>query len=494
MLAGNTALSHAELEPLWRDRLGREVSLAELWSIAAEITARYRNAGYILSRAIVPAQEIEDGRVRLEIVEGYIDNVIIDTGESGEVRGDRTLLDHAIERIKASRPLRASVLERYLLLLNDLPGVSARSILRPSPVEPGASELVIVWEEDRFAGSVSADNFGTRFLGPLEFTATGIVNNLYGRHDSTALRGLVTAQVEELQYVALRHVLPVGPEGTQLAFDGSYSNSEPAPLDGLQDVDQEGESLFASLYATHPFVRTRGRNLSVFGGFRFQNSDNDLVGTTVSRDRIRSITAGGTFDTVDPFRGVTLLGLDVTQGLNILGARGESDDDPPGSREVGSLNFTRFGAFLTRTQDLSRGFSLLTAVTGQYSLDSLLAPEQFGIGGETFGRGYGPYEIAGDHGLAGKLQLQYGSAVQKAWLESYQAYTFLDAGVVWQKDSDIDDDQDSLVSAGIGLDLNVRPDIAGTVIVAAPLTRDPETLNDPDERYPRVFFRLTKRF
>lgn len=492
-VTGNTVFPESALADTWQPSLGREVSLADLYRIAAAITVRYRNAGYILSRAVVPAQEITDGRATIIVVEGWIDNVVVE----GEVKGSRRALDHATRKITASRPLRADVLERYMLLLNDLAGVDAQSILRPSPVEPGASELVIVWEETRFGGSLSLDNFGTRFLGPLEVTATGVANNLYRQYDSTELRGLVTAQIEELQYVAARHSVPITPEGTLLALEGSYTWSEPQELGELRGIDTDGRSAFGALLLTHPLIRTRARNLSLFGGFRAQNSDNRLFGTTTSRDRTRVLTAGATFDLVDRFSGVTLFGVDVVQGLDILGAR-DGESDPPPSRPDADPSFTRLAASIIREQDLGGNFSLRVALSGQYAFDPLVASEQYGIGGEIFGRGYGPFEIAGDHGLAGKIQLQYGRPWQFDRLadvvESYLAYVFYDAGVVWQKNADDGDDHDQLSSAGLGVDLNLARGIAATAIVAQPLTRDPTTLADSDERYPRFFFRLTKRF
>lgn len=491
-LSGNTVFTDAELAPLWQPYLGHEVTLAELWAIPAAITVHYRNAGYILSRALIPPQEITGGILQVQVIEGYIDNVIIE----GEVKGTHWFVYHAIEKIKESRPLRADVLERYMLLLNDLAGVSAQSILSPSPIEPGASELVIVWEEKKVAGSLQADNFGTKFLGPVEFSGTVVGNDLYGLYDVTELRGLVTAQIDELQYISLRHGIPITAEGTMLSVGGSYSWTEPQELDGLDDTDTKGHSLFVSTILTQPLIRTRSRNLSVFAGLRMQNSDNDVLGDTISKDRTRVLAVGGSFDFVDRFGGITLAGIDVAQGLDVLGARDE-DDDPPPSRSGADPSFTRIAASLSRQQSLGGGFSLLGAISGQYSFDPLPASEQYGVGGEVFGRGYGPYEIAGDQALAGKLQLQYGAPWRAAWLagviDSWLAYLFADGGIVWQK-NDPTDNSDSLTSAGVGLDLNMAYDVSGTLIVAQPISRDPTTLHNSDDRYPRAFFRLIKRF
>src|SRR3546814_19445815 len=60
----------------------------------------------------------------------------------------------------------SDLLERYLLLVNDLPGISGTGVLRPSGSELGGSELVVTVERKRFDGFAVADNPGSRLTGP----------------------------------------------------------------------------------------------------------------------------------------------------------------------------------------------------------------------------------------------------------------------------------------------------------------------------------------
>ncbi len=137
-LEGVTVYHHDELAPLWHDMIGREVSLADLYRVTIAITTKYRNDGWILCRAVVPAQELDKGVVRIEVIEGYIAEVSI----TGQVGNDALLRGYA-DRILATRPLQVQTLERYLLLLDDLPGTSAESVLAPVPNERGAASLTI---------------------------------------------------------------------------------------------------------------------------------------------------------------------------------------------------------------------------------------------------------------------------------------------------------------------------------------------------------------
>ncbi|MDH5299399.1 MAG: hypothetical protein OEV91_10310 [Desulfobulbaceae bacterium] len=98
---GATVYSREQLLPLWQEYLGKEISLLQVYQIADAITAKYRNAGYILTQSIVPPQKIENGIVRIKVIEGFVNEVIIE----GEVQRRASLFREWAEKIKASRPL-----------------------------------------------------------------------------------------------------------------------------------------------------------------------------------------------------------------------------------------------------------------------------------------------------------------------------------------------------------------------------------------------------
>ena len=123
----------------YKNRLNTEVALSDIYQIASALTAKYRNAGYILSRVVVPAQSVDGGVVHLKAIEGYVADVIIE-GADGD---QRKLVESYAAKIKQSRPLTNAVMERYLLLMNDLPGAFARAAIKSSAGEPGASEMTV---------------------------------------------------------------------------------------------------------------------------------------------------------------------------------------------------------------------------------------------------------------------------------------------------------------------------------------------------------------
>ncbi len=108
------------------------------------------------------------------------------------------------------------------------------------------------------------------------------------------------------------------------------------------------------------------------------------------------------WDFTDAHGGRNLFKGELSQGLDVLGASSEGRPNP--SREGGRTDFTKLQLDAQRVQDLgwiTPNLERYLAATGQTSFGQpLLSPEQFGVGGNTFGRDYDPSEIAGDSGSA----------------------------------------------------------------------------------------------
>jgi len=455
-IQGNTVYSAEQLQPFYSQFVGKDVSFADLQEIAQVITAKYRGDGYILSRAVLGAQKIKSGIVHLQVIEGYISNVILE----GEVRGDRSKLDSYAEKIKASRPLRSAVLERYLLLADDLPGVTARGNIRPSAA-PGASDLVVALQHKMIEGAVGINNYGNSFTGPYQASGVIAANSLLGLYERNTLRAIATPDGQELRFADFLHEEQIGNEGTQASVRLSASSTDPQGR--LEPLDIEGDSQLLELALSHPLIRSRQQNLLLKGSFRALNSETDLLNTLSNKDHVRHVELGVAYDFADEFGGVNLVDFSVTQGLDTLGA---TDDGAGRSRVNGEHDFRRANLKVTRVQDLMAHISLFGSVSGQASSDPLLASEEFLVGGRAIGRAYDGGEISGDQGVAGIAELRYAGYVNNGFLESYQAYAFYDLGKVWNKSPAVGEvDAESLASTGLGVRMNFVQSVYGEMVM-----------------------------
>lgn len=465
VLQDATAISEQELKSVYASKLGQPISFNGLRAIAEGITAYYRNKGYILSRAIIPAgQRVENGVVTIRVVEGFVDEVVFE----GADRQDMALLKSYADGITRQRPLNNASLERYLLLMDDLTGATARGVLSPSPTTTGASRLTVSIQEKPVDANVTVDNRGSRFLGPIQTSALVASNSALGLSERIQIRGIGASGLDELRYIEGSYQQPVGPEGTSLR--GVFSYTETRPGASLEPLEIEGDSTAITIAARHPFLRSRRENLFGDVGLRYRDSKTDVLSTELYDDNIRTLYVGGAYDLLDGLQGINRIDVEATQGIDLLGA---NDNGDLRSRSNADSTFTRFSAQYTRLQPISQAFSAFFGVSGQYALDPLFASEEFAIGGPAYGSAYDPAEITGDHGLASRLEIRYSDTLPEWYVDIYQLYGFYDVGKVWNRNTLVgENDQASLASSGVGLRFTLTDNIAGSAEIAVPLTRD----------------------
>src|SRR6185369_4852648 len=138
-----------------------DITLADILNIADQIEAEYRAHGYLLVRAYVPPQRVANGLFTINVVEGYLANVTVQGGDDDV----RSQIHGYLRPATSARPLTVEAIERGLLLTNDLPGITASGVLKPSPDTPGASDLVVDVAQPWVTGGLAVDNRGSRFSG-----------------------------------------------------------------------------------------------------------------------------------------------------------------------------------------------------------------------------------------------------------------------------------------------------------------------------------------
>ena len=490
-IEGVGVYSGDDLANIYEDQLGTTVSLADIYTIANRLTNKYRNEGFILTQVVVPPQTIDGGNVRLRVVEGYVDRVIV---QGDDDQSALSLVQKYANKINTGGALNIKNLEKHLLLINDLPGVSARSILSPSSTLPGASDLRIIVERKAYDALLGIDSFGSRYLGPVQMTAAGSLNSMFGNNE------LITGQFvfspfgnndPELAFGAVSYEQPINASGTTARAFLSHSDTEPGFDIDIFNV--RGRSTTYGVGLEHPVLRSRTRNFYVRGQFDFRNVDSKSDIDVTRKDRIRALRIGGRYEFLDTAFGVGINSLDaeLSKGFNILGASDKGDAAL--TRPAGDPSFTKLNVSVQRLQRITSGINLLVAANGQLANDALLSSEEFGVGGVGVGRAFDPSEIVGEDGYSTKVELQWKDPVESAFsaIEDYTAYTFWDFGKVWNDDSTISDEDDSISSVGFGVRANLINNFEGGLMMAVPLTRDVQTMGDDDPRY---YFNLSKRF
>jgi len=424
-IKGAVTLPAERFQAFYQPLIGKDVTLTDVLDVASAIENEYRRAGYVLVRAFVPPQRVADGVFTITVVEGFIANVSVDGGKAGT----RDRIQAFLEPARASRPLALSAVERGLLLANDLPGVTATGVLRPSPGTPGASDLVVTVPDNPITGGLAIDNRGSRFSGIWSGSANLAVNSVFD--DSDQLSGNVTGALDSLPLRRgigqLRYRRPVGEEGALLSLNGTVTHGEPGST--LQAFQVLTDSWAIGPRISFPLKRTRQESLVLEGGFTAQEAQVDILGSALSHDRWRVIDLGASYLRSDFLGGAWAVNVDVAQGLPIWGA--SANGAPNLSRAGARTDFTKISGGLRFTRPLIDSFEVMLAAQGQYAFDPLVIGEQIAFGGLPVGRGYDLGALTGDHGLGGTVELRYTWPLRISVLQTLQPYGFFDAARVW---------------------------------------------------------------
>lgn len=486
-ITGNTVLSNAELAPLYQARIGQPVELNDLYAIVNAITSAYRDAGYLLSQAILPPQEVKEGKVRIQIVEGYIAEVKIE----GDPAGNEAMVTLYAEKIKNSRPLYLPDMERYLLFMRDLPGMSVQSVLSASPAETGAADLTLLLERKPVNAGLEIDNRGSRYVGRKRWTAYLAENSLLGFSESIRMQYSATSLVEdadELRHALVQGEIPIFSEGAKVGIE--YARTRSRPGAELRELEVENEAERLSLYLTQPVIRSRAFNFSVHAKFETNDTATRIADLAITDDDLRVARMGATLDFADGWRGQNNFNLELSHGMSVFDA--SQKKDPMASRLFGDPTFFKAAASASRLQSIGGGFDLYGSVAGQISNDRLLSSELFGVGGAYYGHAYDSSAITGDHGLGLYLEARYTDRLDWPAAVLYQLYSFYDYGAVWDYDTGL---RQSLDSAGIGARFRTDWFLYGDLELAVPVSH--KLLSGTDEapyEDTRLFFRVGAQF
>lgn len=517
-VSGGTAFTEAAMRALFEDELGSEIALTRVYEIAGEIQGLYRDADYIFTRVVIPAQEIDGGAVRIEIIEAIITAVVIEEPD-GEIGPVKSMAETMVAPIVNVRNPTGSMLERALLNVNEIPGITrATAIPQADPDDArGGLQLFVNVEREAVEAVVFADNRQTEGIGRGLVGGTVTFNSYSKWGDTTSISVFNSFDVQrdgegpngdppidgafdfdERNTVQVTHQRQIGSDGATVNALGLYSRTNPG--DNLASAGIDGEQILFSAGAAYPILRTRQYELSGSIGAEFFESTTDISNgqLNVADDRLRVVSASLDGIYRDEF-GYTRGTLSVRQGVDVLNA---SDNGAVNlSRQDGKNDFTLIRGDIDRLFVINDDLSFLGRIGGQYSFVPLLASEEFSIGGLSFGRGFDPSVFTGDDGIGISGELRY---LKPVVIEGYpitlEAFGFAEYGVIWNK-GDGQPQMAEVASLGGGLRLFFPESYALGFELAFPVDarNDVQTPNDPlpadiELGEPRLYVNFSKRF
>jgi len=485
----------------------RVFSINQLQEAANKVAAYYREHGYILAQAFVPAQQVTNGEVTVQVLEGRLADVLVE-GNKGYSAPTLTRPFKSL----VGEPLDKDSIESALLTLTNYPGITAFGVLGAGS-DVGTTNLTLrVQSEDRFRTETVVDNYGTQFAGEYRGQATFTFNDPLHRADRLKLTGLYGASTSKGSshgaYGGLDYEIPLFSPNDSLRFvhlTNAYNVGAAAAA--VSTADSEGKTRVDELAYRHDFARTRLGSASIGLAFNVKSATFEAPPTVVYDDKLTTARLDAQWEGIDTrFRGVNRAALSFTHGFNdLLGSLAAYDPNAllagaTVSRLGASGEFNKVTLQLQRLQRLTQYTSLVLRVDSQYSSDPLVSLEQFSLGGPDSVRAYPVAEALAEKGGVASLELILGAPGfasrpafgSNTWGQVLQFSLFADYAtgelnepLLTAQDRDFD-----LAGAGIAVQFSLPGRVFARLDAATPLT-SAESSNGRDTQ---IYFRFGMTF
>ena len=396
-----------QLNQLIEDNLNQELSFGEIQNLVNRIRNAYVEKGYFLTSVSIPEQEVVNGSLVVNINEGSLD-----PDAPYKVKGINLRLKENLPIKYMSKAMNGRVthsgLERGILNINDIPGISGTINLSPGSV-PGSTQVELdVMEAPFVEGMISADNFGSRYTGEYRATAMVNVNNPSKLGDQITLTKVLSFD-GNFDMNLIGYNFPLGRSGLRSNF--YYSNLDyQLGKEFKTDPVSKGTADVYSGGFNYPVFNSSRRSVFLSGTYNFKDLYNENVGVVVSDKTAETQDVGLIFQNTDNIvnSGFTQLSLTQTFGdtdLTKVAADFAADQGAGGAKTNG--NFQKFNAQVFRIQEISDKLNLQILASAQKVDKNVDSSEDFSLGGPTAIRAYPSGEAAGDEGFRVSVDAQY---------------------------------------------------------------------------------------
>ncbi|MGP1586288.1 MAG: ShlB/FhaC/HecB family hemolysin secretion/activation protein [Schwartzia sp. (in: firmicutes)] len=403
--------------------LNQAITLADLNAAVDEVTRYCRTHGYPAAAAYIPVQDSANGTVKVAVIPGRYDEVIVENHsrlQDDVVRG-------FLNGLKKGSVIETASLETALYGISALTGTKAVGVLSPGSTF-GSSNLTVRVEEGKIESTVLyVENYGNTSSGRYRY---GVQENLYdvdGRGGKVSVGGMLSNHNMHNYYVNYETL--VGRGGATLGL--GFSRMEYQLGRAAAKLGANGTAHTISLFGSVPVYHLSDRELKVTYGFdyrwmkdaldkfpimnREKNSQSAHVGITGTE---RRPGASLTYDAT------ATVGIVNLTSRSLLGKFFDQNSDAKG-------HFAKVTANVTGVQAIGHVTDVTLKLQGQTSRGTLDSSEQMYLGGANGVRAYPQGEASGENGFLGSLEVRYHTPLPGLSLSAY-----FDTGHMMDKASD----------------------------------------------------------
>lgn len=494
-ISGAVSVPEAELQKALSPAVGQSLSLSQLQALGVLVTVYYAEQG-LLARAVIPPQDVPDGIVKLQVIEGKRGKLHVQT--TGE-RIDAARVQRFIDRrLQSGQALDMLALNDALAILNEQPGVAVRSGLAAGKTEGEVDVIVQASPKPLLNYTLGANNQGSRATGEYQAVAGLTLNNPTGSFDAASL--LLNAS-HGVAFVRGDYSLAVGDTGLRLGANASAMHYR-FTQDSLADLHGSGSARTVGLTASYPLARRIDWNATATAALDHRVLiDRTTVGETGNR-HVSVLNVGVSGYHASPGSGVVRsFGANLVTGYS--GQHNEQAREQDNVTRQVQGTFTKLALSAANLVPLSADWTANAALRGQFAGSNLDSSERLSLGGPTGVRAYPSSEATGDEGWLVTL------SVARRFTDALSANVFVDGGYIklnhslwanWNAGNSAQPNDYSLAGLGLGLDWRVAPNAYLSFSVAAPVGNNPgrdihdANIDGSSQHRPRAWLNFVAQF
>ena len=404
---GNDHVNSEILQALVKEYENKELTFTKIAELTSVITKYYREKGYFVARAYLPAQNVLDNNVlEFAIIEGNYGEFKLNNNSLVKDSTVQAIIDDAKAR---DNVVSTNTLERSMLIINDTPGVIVTQADVKAGKQVGTSDFIITTDKtNRVNGYVLADNAGSRYTGKNRLMAGLNVNSPFEIGDKISLSGLVS-NGQNLKNARVSYSAPLTSSG--LIGETSYSQTNYSLTKDYENLDATGTAKTIDATLKYPLIRTRAENLYLNMNVASKDLQDKVTSTnTNTKKESQAIIVGTDYDKsymLNNFNSSSKISFNVKYGNLSFDDDVDKLADEAGADTNG--NYSKVNLDISNTIAFTNELCLDTSLLLQYALanKNLDGSEDISIGGSTGVKLYPDGEVSAENGYVFNAELKY---------------------------------------------------------------------------------------
>lgn len=409
-------VSHKRIDKILKEYENREINIVDLRELVKRLNEEYTKKGYITTRVYLePEQDISNGTVKLVVLEGKLEEIVID----GDTSKDKRKAFFAFTNEK-NKILNISHIDNGVDNLNRVESNNSQINIVPGEKQGYSKVIIESVKKKPIRFNLEYENTQKdkqKYSIGFEYdNLLGMNDILYFNYKGDTGKIFKDADKKDdyTESITAGYSFPV----KTWTYSLNYSNSKENTLvaGNTTNYHYRVKSNEYGINATKLLFRNQNMKLNMTMGLGVKNERTYIDETRLkTQDRDITVASAGLNGVFKPYGGIASYSLVYSKGIKGFGSKEDKASSmganltPILYKNDNRYNFDKINVNLSYYKPFyfgNQGLTLRTTASGQYTKDSLFSSEKYSIGSYDTVKGF-PTTVSGDNGFNTKVELTY---------------------------------------------------------------------------------------